>query len=146
MDVYRRVLASQPDRSVVISSIGILSNLASLLQSKPDKYSPLHGYELIAAKVSLLAIMGGKFPKGFSCNLSGGLRNKNNHQVASKASAYVADNWPSESKIIWSGFEVGVHVQSGGKRFQDCGVATSKNPCREAMINFEVPNITNLCC
>eukprot|EP01048_Picozoa_sp_COSAG05_P003679 COSAG05_NODE_176_length_14928_cov_75.109717_11_plen_293_part_00 len=71
--VYRRTLAAQPDRSVAISSIGIHTNLAALLQSAPDFHSPLGGRELVARKVRLLAVMGGRYPKGgLSCNLKGG--------------------------------------------------------------------------
>ena len=43
VDVYRSVLAAQPDHSVVISSIGILTNLAALLKSPADKHSSLTG-------------------------------------------------------------------------------------------------------
>jgi len=137
VEVYRRVLASQPDQSVAISSIGIHTNLAALLRSPPDSHSPLSGRDLVAKKVFLLAVMGGMFPAGLECNLSGGGRNQHNHLVSSQASDYVAENWPPESKLIWSGFEVGVRVQSGGARFQKCPVATTKNPCREAMVNYE---------
>lgn len=82
------------------------------------------------------------YPKGgLSCNLKGGgpwlgpafTDNRtvwgHNHYVAAAASAYVAAHWPSESNIIWSGAEVGSHVQSGGRGFQQCKVATTKNPC-----------------
>ena len=58
--VYRRALAAQPDRSVAISSIGIHTNLAALLRSGPDSHSPLGGRELVARKVALLAVMGGR--------------------------------------------------------------------------------------
>ena len=47
VDIYRRVLASQPDHSVKIVSIGFLVNLADLLASKPDRYSSRTGPELI---------------------------------------------------------------------------------------------------
>ena len=50
---------------------------------------------------------------------------------------YVAANWPPESKLIWSGVEVGLRVQSGGAGFQKCAVATERNPCAAAMINYE---------
>src|SRR5688572_14427343 len=36
MEAYRRLLASQPDRSVTIITVGFLTNLADLLQSLPD--------------------------------------------------------------------------------------------------------------
>lgn len=136
--LYRRTLAAQPDRSVAISSIGIHTNLAALLQSDPDTHSPLNGHNLVvriplprthlaeltlcssarvlvrlcalvlerpcdqiivcvygwqARKVKLLAVMGGKYPSGYECNLMGGGNQGfglHNHQVASAASSYVA--------------------------------------------------------
>jgi inosine-uridine nucleoside N-ribohydrolase len=113
---YRRVLASQPDRSVAISSIGIHTNLAALLRSGPDAHSPLRGRQLVARKVALLAVMGGTYPYGGpNCNLQGGgpwlgpgwasntTTNGHNHLVASAAASYVAQHWPPQSKIIWSG-------------------------------------------
>ena len=39
-NLYRKVLASQPDNSVVIVTTGYLNNLQALLQSGPDAYSP----------------------------------------------------------------------------------------------------------
>jgi inosine-uridine nucleoside N-ribohydrolase len=133
--LYRRMLATQPAYSVAISSIGIHTNLAALLKSKADELSPLNGYELVAKKVKLLAVMGGIYPNGTECNLCGGGSNEHNHLVASAASSYVAENWPT--KIIWSGGEVGVQVQSGGAGFQRCAVATEQNPVVAAMVSYE---------
>lgn len=138
--LYRRVLSAQPDHSVAISSIGIHTNLAALLQSTPDKYSPLDGEALVAQKVALLAVMGGKYPGSNGhpeCNLCGGGSNQHNHLVASAASSYVAAHWPSQSKLLWSGFNVGLKVQSGGAGFQKCAVATQANPVRAAMVSYE---------
>jgi len=151
--VYRKALAASLDRSVTISSIGILTNLAALLRSGPDSYSPLDGLELVRRKVRLLAVMGGKFggmhghhTGGPACNLCGGGKNAHNAQTASAASSYVAAHWPPESQIIWSGCEVGVMVQSGGARFQQCAVAETCrsaplsptcDPCAAALIAYE---------
>jgi len=60
IEVYRSVLAKQPDHSVTISSIGLSSNLKALLISPPDAHSPLNGYDLVAQKVKMLAVMGGR--------------------------------------------------------------------------------------
>lgn len=60
--LYRRILAKQADRSVVIVAVGPLRNIANLLQSAPDAASPLSGKDLVALKVKQLAIMGGKYP------------------------------------------------------------------------------------
>lgn len=61
VSLYRKVLASQPDHSVMIISTGFSTNLARLLQSKGDNYSPLDGKALIARKVKLLSMMAGNF-------------------------------------------------------------------------------------
>jgi len=138
--VYRRVLASQPDRSVTISSIGIHSNLAALLRSGADGHSALSGRELAARKVALLAVMGGEYPTSAGkpeCNLCGGSRNRHNDGVASAASSYVAAHWPPESRILWSGFGIGLQVESGGAGFQRCrGVHPSTSPVAAAMVSY----------
>ena len=41
--VLRKTLAAQPDHSVVIAQVGFSTNLARLLDSPPDEYSPLTG-------------------------------------------------------------------------------------------------------
>lgn len=59
--LYRKLLAAQPDSSVTIISVGFSSNLAQLLDTQADEYSPLSGKELIAKKVKLLSTMMGRF-------------------------------------------------------------------------------------
>ena len=59
--VLRKVLAAQPDHSVVIAQVGFSTNLARLLDSGPDEYSPLSGIELVKLKVKLLSLMAGAF-------------------------------------------------------------------------------------
>ena len=61
VDVYREVLAAQPDGSVTIVSVGFLTNLTELLNSQPDEYSDLDGVELVRQKVKLISCMGGNF-------------------------------------------------------------------------------------
>merc|ERR1711970_1236550 len=60
--VLRQALAQAEDQSVVISSIGFLTNLAQLLKSPSDDISPLSGYQLVSMKVKLVAVMGGIYP------------------------------------------------------------------------------------
>lgn len=59
--LYRKILSEQPDHSVVIISTGFSTNLARLLASKGDAYSPLDGNALVAKKVKLLSMMAGNF-------------------------------------------------------------------------------------
>ena len=59
--LYRKLLANAADQSVMIICIGKYSNLGLLLDSAPDEYSPLSGYELVKKKVKRLEAMGGCF-------------------------------------------------------------------------------------
>lgn len=101
VDVYRKVLAAQPDKSVTIVTVGFLTNLADLLRSKPDKYSSLDGKSLIKRKVKLLVCMAGKFPSGYEFNV----------KEDAAASQVVFNGWPTP--VIFSGFEIGVKIKAG---------------------------------
>jgi len=66
---YRELLAKQPDNSVVVITVGFSTNLARLLDTQPDNFSPLTGKELVAKKVKMLSLMGGTFsdnPDGYN--------------------------------------------------------------------------------
>ena len=62
VEAYRKVLSEAEDRSVVISAIGFATNLANLLQSEGDSYSPLNGWDLVATKVKTVVWQGGWYP------------------------------------------------------------------------------------
>ena len=101
IDVYRQVLANQPDNSVTIVTVGFLTNLANLQNSAPDKWSKLNGKELIKKKVKLLVCMAGIFPKGKEFNV----------EKDAAASQQVFTTW--ETPIIFSGFDIGVKIFTG---------------------------------
>lgn len=101
VNVYRQVLAKQPNKSVTIITVGFLTNLANLLKSPPDKYSRLTGAELVAQKVKSLVSMAGKFPSGSEFNI--------NQDAGS--SKYVFENW--NTPVIFSGFEIGQKIKTG---------------------------------
>jgi pyrimidine-specific ribonucleoside hydrolase len=67
--LYRQILASQSDNSVTIVTVGFLTNMSNLLQSKPDQYSSLTGTELVNKKVKELVCMAGRFPTGHEFNI-----------------------------------------------------------------------------
>jgi inosine-uridine nucleoside N-ribohydrolase len=98
--LLRKILAAQPDQSVVIVQVGFASNLAKLLDTAPDKVSPLTGKELAAKKVKLVSAMFGAF------RTDGGAdhREYNVTEDLPAAKKFVAD-WPTP--IVFSGFEVG---------------------------------------
>ena len=99
--LYREILSKQPDHSVTIITVGFLTNMANLLESKPDKYSNLNGVELVRKKVKQLVAMAGAFPKGSEFNV-------NRHPAASMITA---DNFPVP--IIFSGVEIGMRLFTG---------------------------------
>jgi pyrimidine-specific ribonucleoside hydrolase len=101
VDLYRTVLALQPDNSVTLITVGFLTNIAGLLQSKPDIHSPLPGVDLVNRKVSKLVSMAGKFPSGKEFNVAEDAR----------ASMYVFKNF--KKPIILSGFEIGEKIKTG---------------------------------
>jgi len=77
LPVYKYLLKSQADSSVVIISVSFLNNLYDLI--KDDE-----GLELVKSKVKLLAIMGGLNNDGF---------NLVRHDLVDQ-SQYVIENWP----------------------------------------------------
>jgi len=99
--VYRKMLASQPDKSVIIITTGFLTNLADLLRSPADSYSKLNGKELVARKVKQLVCMGGRFPSGSEFNI----------RIDAAASRFVSDNWTGP--VLFSGFEIGMKIKTG---------------------------------
>lgn len=104
VSLLRRTLASQPDHSVRIISVGIASNMANLIRSQADQHSPLDGMSLIRQKVKLLSIMAGAFkPIGnkdhfLEANVINGIA----------AMQTVANQWPEEVPVVWSGYEIGI--------------------------------------
>lgn len=103
--LYRKILAAQPDKSVTIVTVGFLTNMANVLQSKPDQYSSLTGKALIQQKVKCLVSMAACFDKALMPF------KEFNVMKDSAASKTAFDNWPTP--IIFSGFEIGVKIHTG---------------------------------
>lgn len=101
--LYRKILAQNDDKSVVIVTVGPLKNIENLLKSKPDSISELSGKELIDKKVKEFVIMGGKYPEGKNeWNFDGGMKG---------VTKYVIKN--INVPIVFTGFEVGVNIKTG---------------------------------
>ncbi len=113
VDLYRRVLAKQADKSVTIITVGFLTNLANLLRSQPDKYSSLTGKELVEKKVKSLVSMAGRFPAGKEFNID---------QDAA-AAKYVFENWSTQ--VIFSGWEIGANIKTGLPLIQNNAIQNS---------------------
>ena len=105
LEVYRKVLAEQPDKSVTIISVGFLNNIYDLLKAGPD---------LVRKKVKELVVMGARNNDGF--NLS-------RHDLVAQ-SEYVIRHWPTP--LVISSHGGGVRT---GSRLS--GTAAG-NPVREA--------------
>jgi len=101
VELLRQTLTSQPDGSVVIVQVGFFSNLATLLDTPGDAYSPLSGKDLVKHKVKLLSLMAGAFQT----------IDYNNHYLEYNvvndipAAQKLAREWPTP--MVWSGFEIG---------------------------------------
>jgi len=105
LTLYRKILASQPDKSVTIVTVGFLTNMANLLESKPDRFSPLGGKDLIQQKVKLLVSMAARFDSEMG-------RFKEFNVVRDAAASVTAfNNWPTT--VIFSGFEIGMPIHTG---------------------------------
>ncbi len=105
LQLYRKILAGQPDKSVTIVTVGFLTNMANLLQSGPDEFSSLTGKELVDKKVTLLVSMAGCFDHQV------GTFKEFNVMKDAAASKIAFDNWPTP--IIFSGFEIGSKIFTG---------------------------------
>ena len=93
--VYRRVLAAQPDKSVVICSVGFLNNLRFLIESSPDGLSPMDGKTLVAKKVKLWVAMACKYPSGAEYN----------SKSDPESSRIAFENWPTP--IVFTDYDYG---------------------------------------
>lgn len=125
VSLYRKILASQPDGSVTIVTVGFLTNLADLLLSAPDNYSPLNGKALVKKKVKQLVSMAARFDHEM------GKFKEFNVVKDSSASVIVFEQW--STPIIFSGFEIGVKVLSGLPLVNNEGIQSS--PVKEV---FEI--------
>lgn len=135
VEMLRKTLSQQPDHSAVIVQVGLAVNLARLLDSKPDKYSPLAGKELIRQKVKFLSMMAGAFQT----------IGANNHYH--EANVYndipsmqkLAKQWPDEVPIIWSGYEIGIAVTYPAASIGHDFNYVMHHPVKEAYVLYDPP-------
>jgi hypothetical protein len=100
LQLLRKTLAAAEDNSVVIVQVGSFNNLADLLRSGPDAFSPLNGRDLAAKKVRFLSLMAGdsKRPEVAEYNV----------KLDADAAREVVRDWPTPR--YWSAWEVGAAV------------------------------------
>lgn len=109
LEVYRKVLAEQPDNSVTIISVGFMANLGVLIQNEP---------ELVAKKVKELVIMGAH---------QGDDHNLGFHNTA-PAAKNVLEKWPSS--LVFH--HLGGDVMTGFGLME----TSTKNPVRQAYFKY----------
>jgi hypothetical protein len=131
--VLRRVLAAQPDHSVVIAQVGFSTNLARLLDSSADEHSPLSGLELIRQKVRLLSLMAGAFKP-----IEGNRRYLEYNVVKDVKSAQtLAERWPTA--MVYSGFEIGISLPYPAVSIERDYAYVPHHPVAEAYIRRNPP-------
>lgn len=116
--LYRKILSTQKDNSVVIVTVGFFSNISQLLQSPADRYSPLSGKELVAKKVKLMVSMAGGFPKG----------NEFNVNRDAPAAFYTFKHFTKP--VLFTGFEIGKNIFTGLPLVNN--KAIQQNPVKDA--------------
>ena len=100
-EVYRKALAGAPDGSVVICSIGFLTNMRRLLETKPDAVSPLSGRDLVAKKVKKWVAMACWYPRGKEYNTAND----------GESSRIALENWPTP--VVFSDWQYGGDLFAG---------------------------------
>lgn len=120
VEVYRRILTNQPDRSVVLVTVGYLTNVRRFLESPG-------GMELARAKVTRWVCMGGNFigdPPQDDLSLG-----NVNFQRDAASAHYAIHRWPGE--IVFAGREV-CSVPSGLAIGSALARTPADNPVRRA--------------
>ena len=116
--LYRKLLAKADDASVTIVSVGFSTNLAQLLETRADEYSPLTGKELVAQKVNRLVTMAGHIenPKYAEYNVI--------NDVASCQRVF--SEWPTP--IYMSPFELGLQIRYPAQSIENDFTWTKHHP------------------
>lgn len=131
--LLRKLLAAQPDNSVVLVQTGFFTNFQRLLASQPDAASPLGGRELIAKKVKVLSIMAGAFQ-----TVSWDTRHLEYNVVKDiPAAQALAKGWPTP--VIWSGYEIGVEAAFPHVVIEQDLNYVKHHPLKESYILYNPP-------
>lgn len=119
----RKLLAAEPDNSVVLVQVGFFTNFARLLDTPADNISPLTGKELIAKKVKLLSLMAGAFnePPGFK---------EYNVVIDIPSAKKLVAEWPTE--MVFSGHEIGRLIQHPGASMKEDYGYVKYHPLKDA--------------
>ncbi|MCA8986951.1 MAG: nucleoside hydrolase [Planctomycetaceae bacterium] len=121
VDVYRKVLAEQPDGSVTLVTVGDLTNIRDVLKSVPDDISPLNGVELVSKKICLWVCMGSRYPADLDPRRWG------NFKMDPLATVESIRDWPGS--IVFTGGGDFANAVAIGKRLREL---PAENPVRRS--------------
>lgn len=123
--MLRRLLAAQPDHSVVLVTIGFFTNVSRLLDSPPDDVSELTGLDLFARKVRFVSSMAGNFRPEENTGPDVG-----NPEFNIRTDVPAAQNFVSRcpAPIFFSGFEVGAAVRFPSTAIEELLVENPDHP------------------
>lgn len=131
--LLREILAKQADGSVALVQVGFFSNFARLLDSTPDRHSPLSGRDLIQKKVRVLSIMAGAFQTiNFNTRYI-----EYNVKLDIPAAQKLAKEWPSP--IVWSGYEIGIAAAYPHESIERDYEYVAHHPLKEAYYLYNPP-------
>ncbi|MBS1858072.1 MAG: nucleoside hydrolase [Acidobacteria bacterium] len=116
--LIRRVLAAQPDGSVIIVQVGFSTNLARLLDSPAD-------LELIRRKVKLLSVMAGNYVQA---------KPEFNVEKDPASAIKLFEKWPGP--IVASGFEIGERLRFPAARIEHDFSWAPDHPVAEAYRDY----------
>lgn len=125
LSLLRQTLAGQADGSVVIVQVGFSTNLARLLDTKPDAVIPQDGRSLVGRKVRLLSMMAGNFAKG---------QPEFNLAQDVPAAVKLFHEWPTP--IVVSGFEIGVAMPFPASRIEHDFAYVQNHPVVDAYRSY----------
>lgn len=125
-NLYRRILSSRPDNSVVIVSVGFSTNLIKLLETRADEYSDLNGRDLVARKVRKLVVMAGNFedPGFYEYNV----------KMDVPSAKIIFETWPTP--LVASPFELGIQTCYPATSIENDFLWSSQNPLVEAYKSY----------
>ena len=109
VEFYRELL-SKTKKKVDIIAVGFPNAISRLLESGPDHYSRLNGYDLVRKKVGHLWMMAGQYPEGEEHNF-------NLNERSRTSGENVCSHWPTP--VTFLGWEVGITVRVGGSLPED---------------------------
>ncbi len=126
--LYRQLLASQPDHSVSICSLGFISCLTQLLASEPDDLSPLSGVELVRQKVKCLYLMAGIFTSSEEPEY--------NFLQAPEFAKKFFELWPRDVDAVFSPMEVGNEIEYKPETVISDISRTDIHPIKQVYMNY----------